>query len=78
MTLYDGPLGKVFGGTDDDLVFTPANTTYPQVMKPTLANTMSVTMRASVVEATYISSSKQENEFLDFIKEEMIGAECVP
>ena len=35
-------------------------------------------MKASVVELTYISSSKQEKEFLDLFKEEMIRAECSP
>ena len=35
-------------------------------------------IKASVEEVTYISSSKQEKEFLDFFKEEMIAAECSP
>ena len=29
MTLYNGPLGKVFGGVDPNLVFTPIDTYYP-------------------------------------------------
>ena len=68
----------MFGGSDESLVFTPIKTSYPQSFKPTLVSTTAITMKASVVKATYISSSKQDKEFLDYIKEEMIGAECVP
>ena len=58
MTLYDGPLGKVFGGTDEDLQFTPVKTNYPQSVKPTVVNSTAITVKAIVVEATYISNSK--------------------
>ena len=78
MIRYHRPLGKVFGGTNGDLKFFPVRTHYPQSVNPTIVNTTAVTMKASVEEATYISSSKQEKEFLDFFKEEMIGAECSP
>ena len=78
MTHYHGPLGKVFGGTCEDLRFLPFRTHYPQSVNPTIVNTTAVTMKASVVEATYISSSKQEKEFLDFFKEEMTRDEFSP
>ena len=76
--LYDGPLGKVFGGQDPELQFSPFVTSYPLSVKPTITHTSALTMRASVLEATYVSNSKSEREFLDFFKEEMIGAECTP
>ena len=52
MTLYHGPLGKVFGGTSGDLNFLPVKTHYPQSVNPTIVNTMAITMKASVVEVT--------------------------
>ena len=52
MTLYDRPLGKVFGGTDEDLKFSPVKTTYPEVVKLTQVNTTSVTMKAGIVDHT--------------------------
>ena len=64
MILYDGLLGKVFGGTDDDLVFTRFITSYPLSLKPTFVNSTSIAMKASVLEATYVSSSKSEKKFL--------------
>ena len=54
MILYDGLLGKVFGGTDDDLAFTQFITSYPLSVKPTLMNSTTITMKASVVEATCV------------------------
>ena len=58
MILYDGPLGKVFGGIDDDLALTPFITSYPLSVKPTIVNSTTITMKASVIEATYVSNSK--------------------
>ena len=78
MILYEGALGKVFGGQDPELEFTPFITSYPLSVKPTIRHPSALTMKASVLEATYVSSSKSEKEFLDFFKEEMIGAECSP
>ena len=78
MILYEGPLGKVFGGQDPELEFTPFVTSYPLSATPTIRHPSALTMRASVLEATYVSNSKNEKEFLDFFKEEMIGAECKP
>ena len=78
MILYEGPLGKVFGGQDPELEFTPFVTSYPLSVKPTIRHPSALTMKASVLEATYVSNSKSEKEFLDFFKEEMIGAECKP
>ena len=78
MILYEGPLGKVFGGQDPELEFTPFVTSYPLSATPTSRHPPALTMRASVLEATYVTNSKSEKEFLDFFKEEMIGAECKP
>ena len=68
MILYEGPLGKVFGGQDPQLEFTPIVTSYPLSVKPTIRHPSAHTMKASVLEATYVSSSKSEKEFLDFFK----------
>ena len=82
ITLYNGPLGKVFGGSDPDLVFTPYVASYPLSVHRTAntnANTIhSVTMRATVQEATYTTPVKSEKELLEFFHLENIGVECRP
>ena len=80
VVLYEGPLGKVFGGSDPDLVFTPYMISYPLSVHPTtLTNTVhATTMKAVVREASYISPAKTEKEFLEFFHEENIGVECNP
>ena len=67
MTLYDNPLGKLFSGSDKSLVYFISK----------VCKTNSGQYSGNNYEATYISSSKQEKEFLNFFKEEMIGAVCV-
>ena len=80
IVLYDGPLGKVFGGHDPDLVFTPHVTSYPLSMhRTTSSNTVhTVTMRATVMEATYTTPAMSEKKLLDYFLEENIGVECRP
>ena len=46
MTLYDGPLGKIFGGGNPDLEFTPHVTSYPS----------SINMLSAVHHSTVINS----------------------
>ena len=63
VVLYDGPLGQVFGGSDPDLMFTPHVVSYPLSMSVHPTNTInSITMRATVKEATYTTLAKSERE----------------
>ena len=80
MTLYEGPLGMVFGGSDSDLRFTPHVNSYPTAVREVVKDTFVhlQTMKTIVKAATLISSAKNEKEFLDYFKEENIGAECNP
>ena len=77
MTLYEGRYGKVFGGKDPDLKFTPHQRSYP-VMVMEVDRRTSQTMRTAVKSASVISSVKSEKEFLDYFKEDNIGVECNP
>ena len=79
MVLYDGPLGKVFGGCDPDLDFSPFVNSYPASVHPLVSDTVqSIVLRAVVKEAVYTTPSKTEKDFLEFFKEESIGVECSP
>jgi hypothetical protein len=80
ITLFNGVLGKVFGGSDPDLVFEPYVMSYPlSVHQTSVSETCCAkTMRAVVKEATYTTTAKTEKEFLEFFHEENIGVECKP
>ena len=79
MILYKGPLGKVFGGHDPDLEFSPFVVSYPVSVRPLLPDTIrSTTLRATVKEYVYTSPAKTEQEILEFFQEESIGVECSP
>ena len=77
MILYEGIYGKVFGGEDPDLKFTPHQRSYP-VMVMEVDRRTSQTMRTVVKSATVVSSAKSEKLFLDYFKEDNIGVECNP
>ena len=83
MTLYDGQLGKVLGGSYPDLVFTPFKASYPSsvhILHQSVVSTVhrSNVMRTIVKEAVYTASAKTDREFLNYFKEESIGVECNP
>ena len=77
MTLYQGLLGKVFGGSDPNLKFTDHNRAFKST-KLNLPTVVSHTMRAIMKEVTHSHTAKTDREILDFFKEENIGAECSP
>ena len=77
MTLYEGVYGKVFGGSDPNLKFTPHQKSYPALMIE-VDRRMTHTMRTAVKSATLVSSAKMEREFLDYFKHDNIGVECNP
>ena len=68
ITLYEGKLGKVFGGSDPGLVFSPYTMSYPlSVHQVSNVNTVhAYTMKAMVREATYTTPAKTEKEILEF------------
>ena len=57
MTLYEGMYGKVFGGCDPDLKFTPYQRSYPALVME-VDRRMTQTMRTAVRSATIVSSVK--------------------
>ena len=77
MTLYEGAFGKVFGGSDKNLMFTLHKTSYPaRVLEIDRLHIQ--TMRAAVKSATQVASARTEKDFLDFFKEDNIGVGCNP
>ena len=76
MTLYDGIYGKVFGGADPKLKFTPYQKSYPTTVIE-VDQRITQIMKTAVKSATLISSAKSEKEFLDYFKEDNIGVEAV-
>ena len=78
MILYNGPLGKVFGGVNPDLVFTPFVTSYPSSVNFSSASIHSTVMKTIVKDVAYITPAKSEKAFLEYFKEESIGVECTP
>ena len=57
MTLYDGIYGKVFGGADSKLKFTPYQKSYPTTVLE-VDRRVTLTMITAVKSATLISSAK--------------------
>ena len=83
MKLYEGRMGKVFGGSDPDLEFTPYKMAYPLSVHLVHQSNLSTVhhaqaMRTVVKESVYTATAKTEKEFLDYFKEENIGVECTP
>ena len=77
MALYEGLLGKVFGGSHPILKFPKYNMTFRST-KLILPSVHTHTMRAVMKEVCHTHTAKSDKEFLDFFKEENIGAECSP
>ena len=77
MALYDGPLGKVFGGSHPLLKFSKYSMAFKST-KLMLPSVLTHTMRAIVREASHTHTAKTDREILEFFKEESIGAECSP
>ena len=79
MILYEGLLGKVFGGHWAGLEFTPYVTSYPVSVCPHVWETVRLTtLKAVVREYVYTMPAKTEQEILEFFQEESIGVECTP
>ena len=79
MILYDGQLGKVFGGRCEDLVFTPFELSYPVSVNRVYSDTVrSTVLRAAIKEVVYTTPAKSDREFLEYFQEESIGVECTP
>ena len=82
LILYDGPLGKVFGGQDSDLDFCPHITCVPKSVHLCTTQASKThhthTMKATVRHASYTTPLKTEKELLEFFYEENIGVECTP
>ena len=77
MALYEGPLGKVFGGLDPNLKFARQKMAFKST-KHLIPEVSCHAMRAVLKEVTHTHTAKTDREILDFFKEESIGAECSP
>ena len=80
MTLASGPLGKMFGGWDHELNFSPHKVCCSVTALPTSAASQyrATTMHALVRDATYTTPLKTDKEILHFFNEEQIGIQCSP
>ena len=84
MALYEGLLGKVFGGLDPDLKFgqefkmsfRSTRETIPKVCVKTLRAALTGTSDPVVI--TQAHTAKTDKEIFEFFKQENIGAECSP
>ena len=65
MGLYEGPLGKVFGGSDPQLKFSSHTPVFKSITRAVPLAT-SHTMRATMREVTRTNSAKTDKEILDF------------
>ena len=80
MTLASGPLGKVFGGWDRELRFSPHNVCCHVQGTPASSASLfkATTMHALVRNATYTTPLKTDREILHFFDEEQIGVQSSP
>ena len=80
MRLATGPLGKVFGGTNPDLRFTPIKVSCPttsiQVDRSLTHHTKC--MKAIVRQAVFTTPLQTDKEILNFFDEEQFGTHCEP
>ena len=77
MTLYKGPFGSVFGGTEPGLVFEP-HVLNGLVQARQQGCMFTRTLRAVVKSVTAVSSAKVEKQLLDFFEEDSIGVDANP
>ena len=80
MNLACGPLGKVFGGWDEELKFTPHKLCCLVSSAPLngVSQFRAMTMHALVREAMYTTPLKTDKEILHYFDEEQIGVQCNP
>ena len=81
ITLYAGPLGKVFGGNSPSLDFDSSLVReYPSSVVSVSYSTIhrAQTMRAVIKDTTYCSTARSDRDLLEFFKSESIGVECRP
>ena len=76
MSIFDGPFGPVFGGSDRCLRFTPHHLCC--LVKRLQGAISAVTLRAAVRSVSLVNSLKSEKEFLDYFKEDAIGVDVKP
>ena len=76
MSVFDGPFGPVFGGSDECLQFKPHQLSC--LVKKLQGATSAVTLRAAVKSVGLVSSLKSEREFLAYFKEDAIGVDVKP
>ena len=77
MTLYKGPFGSVFGGTEPGLVFEPY-VLNGLVQARQQGCMFTKTLRAVVKSVTAVSSANVEKKLLDFFEEDSIGVHANP
>ena len=68
MVLFDGPLGRVLGGSEQRAMVNTVRNVLPTVRTSTF--------RAHVHDVAYTNLAKTDREILDYFNEENIGAEC--
>ena len=79
MKLASGPLGKVFGGTDSELKFSPTKLACLVTAIQIDAIPASATCMKSIVrQATFTTPMRTDREILNFFNEEQIGVQCEP
>ena len=77
MTLYKGPFGSVFGGTEPGLEFEPYILN-GLVQARQQGCMYSRTLRAVVKSVTAVSSANVERELLNFFEDDSIGVDTNP
>ena len=77
ITLYDGPFGKVFGGTESGLDFEPY-VLNGLVQARQQGCMYSSTLRAVVKSVTAVSSASIEKKLLDFFEDDSVGVSQNP
>ena len=76
MSIFDGPFGPVFGGSDGGLQFIPHHLSC--LVKTLQGATSALTFRAAVKSVSLLTSIKSEKEFLNYFKEDAIGVDVKP
>ena len=77
MILYNGPFGKVFGGSCDFIKVNPMKLCHPTGVMEIDRHRL-VAMKAIIKSSTCVSSAKADRELLDYFKEDSFGVHCEP
>ena len=76
MSIFDGPFGPLFGGSDRSLRFTPHHLSC--LVKRLQGAISAVTLRAAVKSVSLVNSLKSEREFLNNFEKETFGVDERP